>query len=623
MTTTVRLLATYDGSPPQTLRDLPDDLAAFFVAQGNASLDLTGGIPYVPYVAPDTYELAKVHKDAAGNFLNLTDADGDVVSAGGGGGGVTSITVTAPLNKAGTASVPVLSMPASTTSQAGYMSTAQVAALSSAMIGLTVTAPLLKSGSAASPTLDISAATTAQAGAMTTAQLASLTAVTVVDSTPAALMALRRAGTLTPGQLYSTNNGTFRYRATSATRFIPVDNSPIITGSRLTGLGDSIMNYQWYNNFPATLSIVAWASSQLEVGFNFETNRAIGGTTPADMVSGQVPATVTDSSETVWIHTGVNGLSSTAATANTVEAIIGQFRSALDSLSPAKQCVIVDAVLPFLASANPRTIEIPRLNTMLAALCREYPNVVFNDIYPALLDTTSLVGDAVTSNFFDNVIHPNTKGAQLCGKLSAKNLARVKVVPSYTSTLVAAVPDMTGTGGTAVPGSGTITGSIPSGIAVQVATGTADVVTTIRTSTSTAVGNRLNIVATNPAASASQVNVHLAVNTGNNASFPSGTRVQGTIYGQIKSSNLLNTLSAYIVQNGANYGSGLTNSASETPNVQFDPASLSFAIKTNVLLLGANTTTLDIFLNLGLKATIGASVDYDLIRFAIDKVVVA
>lgn len=44
MTTTVRLLATYDGSPPQTLRDLPDALATSFVAQGNASLDLTGGV---------------------------------------------------------------------------------------------------------------------------------------------------------------------------------------------------------------------------------------------------------------------------------------------------------------------------------------------------------------------------------------------------------------------------------------------------------------------------------------------------------------------------------------------------------------------------------------------------
>lgn len=44
MTTTVRLLATYDGSPPQTLRDLPDALATSFVAAGNASLDLTGGV---------------------------------------------------------------------------------------------------------------------------------------------------------------------------------------------------------------------------------------------------------------------------------------------------------------------------------------------------------------------------------------------------------------------------------------------------------------------------------------------------------------------------------------------------------------------------------------------------
>jgi hypothetical protein len=44
MTTTVRLLATYDGSPPQTIRGLPDALATSFVAQGNASLDLTGGV---------------------------------------------------------------------------------------------------------------------------------------------------------------------------------------------------------------------------------------------------------------------------------------------------------------------------------------------------------------------------------------------------------------------------------------------------------------------------------------------------------------------------------------------------------------------------------------------------
>lgn len=52
MTTTVRLLATYDGSPPQTLRDLPDALATSFVAAGNASLDLTGGVRRYQGAAP-------------------------------------------------------------------------------------------------------------------------------------------------------------------------------------------------------------------------------------------------------------------------------------------------------------------------------------------------------------------------------------------------------------------------------------------------------------------------------------------------------------------------------------------------------------------------------------------
>lgn len=51
--TTVRLLATYDGSPPQTLRDLPDALAIPFVAAGNASLNLAGGVRrYQPAAAP-------------------------------------------------------------------------------------------------------------------------------------------------------------------------------------------------------------------------------------------------------------------------------------------------------------------------------------------------------------------------------------------------------------------------------------------------------------------------------------------------------------------------------------------------------------------------------------------
>lgn len=81
----------------------------------------TGTTNIVGFLNQDT-----IPADAEGKFA--------IVGVGGGGGsGVSSITVNAPLNKTGTASVPILSLPAATTAQAGHMTTSQVAALSSAL----------------------------------------------------------------------------------------------------------------------------------------------------------------------------------------------------------------------------------------------------------------------------------------------------------------------------------------------------------------------------------------------------------------------------------------------------------------------------------------------------------
>lgn len=106
MTTTVRLLATYDGSPPQTIRDLPDALAAFFVAQGNASLDLTGGIAYVAYTPPDTYESAKIRKTPVGAVVGITDGNGTPVAAAGGGASDIPFSLAIPLTSGGPAYMP-------------------------------------------------------------------------------------------------------------------------------------------------------------------------------------------------------------------------------------------------------------------------------------------------------------------------------------------------------------------------------------------------------------------------------------------------------------------------------------------------------------------------------------
>ncbi len=50
--TTVRLLATYDQNPPQTILDLDSALATSLVADGNASLTLTGGVRRYKNTAP-------------------------------------------------------------------------------------------------------------------------------------------------------------------------------------------------------------------------------------------------------------------------------------------------------------------------------------------------------------------------------------------------------------------------------------------------------------------------------------------------------------------------------------------------------------------------------------------
>lgn len=79
MTTTVRLLSTYEGNAPQTVVRLPDALAASFVAAGNASLDLTGGINRPPSLPTHvTGSLAHLIYSTAGLFLGLGDSQGNL-----------------------------------------------------------------------------------------------------------------------------------------------------------------------------------------------------------------------------------------------------------------------------------------------------------------------------------------------------------------------------------------------------------------------------------------------------------------------------------------------------------------------------------------------------------------
>lgn len=133
---TVRLLAAYGIYPANAIVTLDAGTETGLITAKMASADLTGGVTYVPPVLQDQRWDVLAHRDASGNLLELVDASGAVVPSGGGGGGVSSISVLSPLNKAGTASVPILSIPAATTAQAGYLTTAQVSALTATSAAL-------------------------------------------------------------------------------------------------------------------------------------------------------------------------------------------------------------------------------------------------------------------------------------------------------------------------------------------------------------------------------------------------------------------------------------------------------------------------------------------------------
>jgi hypothetical protein len=74
MPKTIRLLSTYNGNRPNTiLSNVADNIADQLLLGGvNATLDLTGGVPYVAPQTPNNQYPTLAETDAAGNVLGLT-----------------------------------------------------------------------------------------------------------------------------------------------------------------------------------------------------------------------------------------------------------------------------------------------------------------------------------------------------------------------------------------------------------------------------------------------------------------------------------------------------------------------------------------------------------------------
>lgn len=104
---TIRLLTKYDQYTANTIVTLDSGTEVGLIATKQASLDLTGGTPYIPPVAPNQVLSVQVLKSPTGAVLGLLDANGVMFTVSGGAGAVDiPFTPVIPLNTGGAAYMP-------------------------------------------------------------------------------------------------------------------------------------------------------------------------------------------------------------------------------------------------------------------------------------------------------------------------------------------------------------------------------------------------------------------------------------------------------------------------------------------------------------------------------------
>lgn len=231
--------------------------------------------------------------------------------------------------------------------------------------------------------------------------------------------------------------------------------------STVSCAGDSIFQRGWDTGLQCSTFPPLWASSAMTEHLDIMNCYAVGGTTSLDLINSQLASIVADGYDIAWIHTGANNFSSTATTARTIAQSLADMRTILDALVAVKKAVIWDAVNPAVYVTGSRWAEAELLNDGYAMICAEYASkgVIWNDCYNTLLNTASLTGDPVLAYLTDANIHPNTWGAKLLGRQSAKNISKaLKVLPGFnvTGSATAMFQVGTGTSGVQTPSSGVV-----------------------------------------------------------------------------------------------------------------------------------------------------------------------
>jgi len=384
----------------------------------------------------------------------------------------------------------------------------------------------------------------------------------------------------------------------------------------VTSVGDSLMAHGDNSRFGETVgqghtsqSTIGWANSQLPGGaLAVVANRAVGGTlidgAATNSLIGtntpQLPAAITDNSDILWIHSGINHLNPAIdASSPTVAQILSKFRRLLDLAAPQKQLVVVDALCPVNAGASAptgaaaRRADIPRINAGLAAIASTYRNVRFNDVYtPLALDQA---GNANPSYVLStDGIHLTSWGAYLVGLTSAANLYRwLSPAQAFRPTKNVTLPDFSGAGGTKTPNSGTILGNVASNFVLVIASGTSVVTASV------ADGKQTLVIDNTAGGATSAIQLKLVNPAGYLGSLANGdtviafTKIEVTSQSNMRRCNFVNMLnpSGSPVNNVFLGRSSVENSGGVVPN--FPPA-FSGIYVTDPFTFGAAPASVDV-----------------------------
>jgi hypothetical protein len=399
--------------------------------------------------------------------------------------------------------------------------------------------------------------------------------------------------------------------------YFGIPNNGIASNGQLTRPGGVGFTGGIYSNAP-----ISWYNQRanaLGVGVDVLKSYATGSYTLEQILAEQVPLVVADGTAGAWLHGGVNNFNSILANNDPVPTILATMRTILTALSAAKQWVIVDTVPPVIqtgtTSAKGRAQQFRTYNAGLKALVKEFSNVIVNDVYDAIRDTTSLDNNALARALrADDGIHYLTEGAALTGQKSYENIAPKLKLTKYKTPGANLLPAVAGTtGGTATAGSGTITNSpaaIPTNWNVQVASGSAAVTVSALAPDMT----RLEITNAGGTASTIYLQVSATIQASLLAALSAGDTIQAGFTYQCKNNVLLNRIAAQITLNGdvpANrlywFGNAYDSNLSSEPTITYPQWAEAGVISTPPLDLTGTRSKVEFLIVIQVGATTGAT----------------